>query len=176
MAETPIFDMNMRVSGLEQAIRVTAAITPSFTGAVINDGLRSVGRLMVPSKGSGPLASATPRNTGKLARSTFFDVLRLGGSQVLRIMQPARTSPEYGSKFYGGFVRTGTKKHTIRPRLKSVLRWQIGNNVFFATSVEHPGTKPNPYHIRTFNLLKSPIQAIINRMTNRLTEKYRTVR
>lgn len=71
---TPFFDMTVRTSGLDEAIRATQTITPSFTGAVLNDGLRSIGRLFVPAKGSGPLATATPRVSGKLARSTFFEV------------------------------------------------------------------------------------------------------
>jgi len=174
MAQT--FSMDFRVSGLDEAIRAARSVTPAFTTAVLNDGLRSMGRLIVPAKGSGPLAQATPRKTGKLARSTFFEVMQLGFNQILVVKQPARTPQEYGSKFYGGFVRGGTKKHTIRPRLKSVLRFEIGNNVFFASQVEHPGTKPNKYHIRTLNTLQPQIQAIINRMISRLTEKFRTVR
>lgn len=172
----PSFEMDLRTNGLDEAIRASLSITPSFTGAVINDGLRSIGRLIVPAKGTGPLANATPRKTGKLARSTFFEVLKLGFGQTLLVKQPAKTPPEYGSEFYGGFIRTGTKKHIIRPRLKSVLRFEIGQEVFFASEVQHPGTKPNKYHIRTLNTLRPQIQGIIARMTNRLTEKFKQVR
>jgi len=172
----PTVIMDLRVSGLDEAIKAARSVTPAFTTAVINDGLRSMGRLIVPSKGTGPLAQNTPKNTGKLAKSTFFEVKQLGFNQILLVKQPARTPPEYGSNFYGGFVRSGTKKHTIRPRLKSVLRFEIGDSVIFASSVEHPGTKPNKYHIRTLNTLRPQLQAIINRMISRLTEKFRTVR
>ena len=168
--------MTIRTSGLKEAIRATQAVSPSFTGAVLNDGLRNIGRLFVPAKGSGPLAQATPRVSGKLSRSTFFEVLQLGSSQVLFIKQPAKTTPEYGSKFYGGFVRTGTKAHIIRPRLKQVLRFEIGGDVFFASEVNHPGTKPNPYHIRTAQALNPQVRGIVARMVNRLTEKFNQVR
>ena len=52
----PQFEMNIRTQGLDEAIRVSKSINPAFTGAVLNDGLRSIGRLFVPSKGTGPLA------------------------------------------------------------------------------------------------------------------------
>lgn len=40
----------------------------------------------------------------------------------------------------------GTKAHEIRPKREGgVLRFEIGNEVVFATVVHHPGTKPNRY-------------------------------
>jgi len=70
----------------------------------------------------------------------------------------------------------GLKKHIIRPRLKSVLRFEIGDTVVFASEVNHPGTKPNKYHLRTLNILRPQLQAIVTRMIARLTEKFKSVR
>ena len=175
----PQFNIQVDVSGLNEAINATRKLEGPFTRTVINDGLRAIGRTFVPAKGTGPLADATPKVTGKLARSTFFEVLTgfLAGfginEQVLLIKQPAQTPPEYDSKQYGVFVRGGTKAHKIRPRYKKALHWTVGNSEFFATEVNHPGTKPNPYHQRVAASLRLNVQAIINRMAQRLREQYR---
>ena len=103
--------------------------------------------------------------------------MRTGGiGQTLLIKQPAKTLPEYGGEFYGAFARGGTKAHQIAPRLKKALRFQIGEQEVFALKVNHPGTKPNPYHTQTMNRLSFQIQGIVARMVNRLTEKYKGVR
>jgi len=176
----PQFSIQVDTQGLQEAIRATKKIQGPFLQTVINDGLREVGRTFVPSKGTGPLADATPKGkTKKLSRSTFFELLtsRLAGfgirEQTLVIKQPARTPPEYGSEDYGKFVRGGTKAHEIRPRLKQALKFNIGGTDFFATKVNHPGTKPNPYHIRTAQNLRLQVQGIVNRMTRRITNQYR---
>jgi len=39
----------------------------------------------------------------------------------------------------------GTRPHVIRPVRKKALRFVSGGAVVFATSVNHPGTRPNPY-------------------------------
>ena len=176
----PQFSIQVDTQGLQEAIRATQKLKGPFTGIVINDGLREIGRTFVPSKGTGPLANATPKDkTKRLSRSTFFELLtsRLAGfgikEQALVIKQPARTAPEYGSEDYGKFVRGGTKAHEIRARLKQVLRFEIGGTVFFATKVNHPGNKPNTYHIRTAQNLRLQVQSIVNRMTKRLVDQYR---
>lgn len=175
----PQFNIQIDTRGLDEAIRATQKLKGPFTQAVINDGLREIGRTFVPAKGTGPLADATPKATGKLAKSTFFELLaaRLAGfgirEQTLLIKQPARTAPEYGSEDYGKFVRGGTKPHIIRARLKKSLHFFVGNSEFFAASVNHPGTKPNPYHERVAVALRLQVQSIVNRMTRRLTEQYR---
>jgi len=176
MPEVPSVNMQLNVTGLDAAIRAAKSVTPGFTTAVLNDGLRQMGRVIVPSKGSGPLAQATPKVSDKLSRSTFFEIQQLGFIQQLVVKQSARTAPEYGSKFYGGFVRGGTKKHIIKPRLKSVLRFQIGDTIIFASGVKHPGNKPNRYHLRVLNNVKPQTQAIIRRMVSRLTEKFKLVK
>jgi len=181
----PQFNITIETQGLNEAIAATRKLQGPFTGIVINDGLREIGKTFVPSKGTGPLADATPKVTGKLAKSTFFElfaakVIGIGiKEQILQIKQPARTPPMYDSKAYGVFVREGTKPHKILPRYKKALHWASGGGAaeggqdFFATEVNHPGTKPNPYHIRVAQALSLQIQGIVNRMTQRLISQYR---
>lgn len=144
-----------RVNKLDPVIRIT-----------LNDGLRAIGRLFVPAKGTGPMANATPRVTGKLARSTFFQILGAPARQVLMILQPART-PE--GEFYGEFVREGTRPHIIRPKLAKALKFTIDGTTFFAMAVKHPGSKPNPYHKRVLAILNPQIQGIVNKMGQKIT-------
>jgi hypothetical protein len=172
-------NIHIEVTGLQEAIDASRRLSSSnFMDVVMNDGLREIGRTLVPSKGVGPMANETPQKTGKLARSTFFEIIgtSLAGfgirEQALVIKQPAQTPSEYGANFYGGFVRGGTKPHVIRARLKKVLRWESAGGVFFADHVNHPGTEPNPYHLRVLSQYRGTIQAIINRMTQRIISQF----
>ena len=132
----------------------------------INDGLREIGRLIVPAKGTGPLAKETPKVTGKLAKSTIFQVTGGPRDQRLEVRQGAR-SPQ--GVFYGALVREGTAPHEIRPRDAQALRFMVGGDVVFAKVVQHPGTKPNPYHERVLRRLRMPIQKIVTRMGRKIT-------
>lgn len=132
----------------------------------VNDGLRQIGRLFVPARGSGPLAAATPRRTGALARSTVFQVVGSTDDQALEIRQGARTPDGVA---YGFFVRSGTRPHIIRPRNARALRWTTpGGDVVFAAFVRHPGTRPNPYHERVLAQMTPAVQEIVNRMGQRI--------
>jgi len=48
---------------------------------------------------------------------------------------------------YAAAVEFGTKPHEIRPRNRRALRWKDGNRYRFATRVQHPGTRAQPYMI-----------------------------
>lgn len=57
-----------------------------------------------------------------------------------------RGSVKVGSDLeYAAFVNDGTRPHTIRPRTKQVLRFQVGGRVVFAKVVNHPGARANPF-------------------------------
>lgn len=154
---------------------------PTEARVVLNDGLREIGRLFVPSKGAGPLAQATPKGeSGRLANSTFFEISAPGVDQFLVIKQPARTPDIYGGDFYGVWVRGGTRPHRIAPRYKSWLKFKITDSAsgaettVFSKGVNHPGTAPNPYHIRVFNQLKPRVQAVVERMGVRIATIFNT--
>jgi len=46
---------------------------------------------------------------------------------------------------YGGYVEFGTGPHVIRPKSKKVLSFVVNGKRVFATKVNHPGTKAQPY-------------------------------
>lgn len=129
-----------------------------------NEGLRRIGKIVTP-----VLKANTPRGKHyagdpkrvagqRLAASTRFVV---GGTQSglwLEIRQGARTLE---GVFYGGFVRGGTRPHVIRPRdSNGVLRFRVNGQVRYAKRVNHPGNKPNPYHVRTLEATRSQIAQV----------------
>lgn len=134
----------------------------------INDGMRKLGRLFVPAKGTGPLTQATPRGqTGKLGRSTFFEITGAPERQVLRILQPARS---LAGAFYGHWVREGAEPHDIRPVKAKALRWFSPAGVpIFAMLVHHPGNQPNPYHRRVLQSLSPRIRQTVREMGEKVT-------
>jgi len=139
---------------------------PTEAKITLNDGLREIGRVIVPFEGTGPLATATPKRSGKLAASTFFQITGGVDAQTLTVYQPAQSA--YGA-YYGLFVREGTAAHVIRPRKARVLRFTLPDgSVVFARVVHHPGTKPNPYHVRTLNALRPQIEAVVRKMEARI--------
>jgi len=123
----------------------------------INEGLRKLGRLIVPVKGTGPLADATPKRTGKGARSTIFQILGGPQEQRLEIRQGAR-SPL--GVFYLYIVREG--RGPVRAIKAKALHFFIGNKEFFRRSVGPAA--PNPYHLRVLAQLMPSIQEIVNEM------------
>ena len=115
-------EFTFEVQGLQELQEKMNRASDSEIRIALNDGLREIGRLFVPAKGSGPLADATPQRTGRLARSSFFELTGSGiEDQTLVILQPAKTPAEYGGHFYGAFVRGGTRPHVIDSRLTHSL-------------------------------------------------------
>ena len=133
-------------------------LATNFEGAstlvkgALNKALREIGSMMVPA-----LKKNTPRRTGKLANSTRFQLMGSPSDQRMEIRQGARTP---AGDFYGSYVRLGTKPHEIRPVKAKALAFMIGNRLVFAKKVNHPGTKPNPYHVDTMNEKQGEIQTI----------------
>ena len=127
----------------------------------INEGFRRLGRLIVPTSGTGPLASATPKDTGKLARSTVFQIIGGPMNQVLEVRQAAR-SPQ--GVYYGYIVREGRGPVVASPG--KYLHFFIGGTEFFRKRVK--GVKPNPYHRMVFARLRPQIQTIVNDMGRRI--------
>ena len=127
----------------------------------LNEGLRKLGRLFVPATGTGPLADATPRVTGKLARSTVFQIIGGVMNQVLEIRQAAK-SPE--GVYYGYIVREGRKAvHAVNAQY---LHFFIGGQEFFRKEVGP--ALPNPYHRRVLARLMPQVQRITDQMGEKI--------
>lgn len=43
------------------------------------------------------------------------------------------------------FIVKGTRPHTIRPRTRTILRFEVGGDVVWAKEVHHPGTRANNF-------------------------------
>ena len=126
-------------------------------GGLVNRTLRQLYRLLEPI-----LKEETPVRTGRLRASTRGQILYDGVNQVLSVRQGAQTK---GGAFYGRFVREGTELHIIRPRREGgVLAFEIGGELIFARKVKHPGTRANPYHMRTLERARPQIEILATRM------------
>lgn len=85
-----------------------------------------------------------PRRTGCLQDSIVKRVERYGDEIAVRVVSDTTPcSPKRQS--YSLYVHEGTRPHEIRARDGGVLAFQIGDETVFATSVQHPGTKPNRF-------------------------------
>ena len=127
----------------------------------INEGFRKLGRLIIPATGTGPLADATPKVSGKLARSTVFQIIGGPMNQVLEIRQAARSAL---GVFYGFIVREG--RGPVFAKNVKFLHFFIGGTEFFRKSVGP--AEANPYHKRVMVQLRPQIQRIINDMGRRI--------
>jgi len=76
-----------------------------------------------------PLQAAAPRDTGKLRKSIRARKARRG---IGALVGP--------TVWYRHFVSLGTRRHRISAKDGAL---KVGSG--FAQSVEHPGSKPNPY-------------------------------
>jgi len=149
--------MEFEVFGLKEVQSRMAKAGDALVQAALNEGLRDIGRLIVPASGTGPLANETPKVSGDLAKSTVFQVIGGPLNQVLEVRQAAR-SP--GGVFYGFIVREGRK--AIEASQGKFLHFFIGDQEFFRKRVGP--AKANPYHIRVLNRLLPGIQEIVNKM------------
>jgi len=127
----------------------------------INEGFRKLGRLFVPATGTGPLAAETPKVSGKLARSTVFQIIGGAMNQALEIRQAAK-SPE--GVFYGYIVREG--RRAVEAINAKYLHFFIEGKEFFRKRVGP--ALPNPYHRRVMARLMPQVQKIVNEMGEKI--------
>ena len=120
----------------------------------LNRSLRRIGTVLVPA-----LKRNTPVRSGKLRNSTRFQIKGTRDDQALDVRQGARTEK---GVIYRPFVTGGTRPHEIRPVTAKALRFNVGGRVVFAKKVNHPGTKPNPFHVKTLNEELPVIQSILD--------------
>lgn len=127
----------------------------------MNDGLRALGRLFVPATGTGPLAAETPKVTGKLRRSTVFQIIGGPNNQFLEIRQAARSAL---GVFYGFIVREG--RGEVIAKRAQFLHFFIDGQEYFRKRVGPAAA--NPYHQRVLSRLMPQVQDIVNRMGQRV--------
>ena len=136
----------LKFEGFTNSANGWKQLTKTELFIIFNEGLRDIGRLFVPAKGTGPLADETPKRSGKLARSSVFQIMGGPEEQRLEIRQGAK-SPL--GVFYGFIVREGRGPvHAIKAK---ALHFFIGGQEFFRKSVGPAA--PNPYHIRVLDRL-----------------------
>lgn len=78
-----------------------------------------------------------PVLTGNLGRSIEEDPLQVVGMTVKTGVTATAN--------YAAAVHDGTRPHIIRPRHGRALKFQMGGRTIFASSVNHPGTRPRPF-------------------------------
>ena len=154
--------IELDVHELDDFIKKVNQSSDTVVKISINEGLRKIGHLIVPAAGTGPMADETPRGpTGKLARSTVFQILGGPEDQRLEVRQAAK-SPL--GVFYGFIVREG-RGPVFAVRAKALHFW-IGGKELFRKSVGPAA--PNPYHIRVLSALMPAIQDVVNEMGEKL--------
>jgi hypothetical protein len=115
-------------------------ITWNETGLdyLLKNPLGPVGRSL--SKRGLRVASAAKRqvgvDTGALRRSISTSHKRDVRGQFVKVGSPLN---------YALMHHEGTKPHIITPNRSQYLVFTVGKRVIYATSVRHPGTKPNRY-------------------------------
>lgn len=76
---------------------------------------------------------------------------------TLRGSVSVRKLPEVGYVVSPGplkyLVVKGVRPHDISPKASAVLRWDAGGEAAFSRAAHHPGTPPNPFVHRAFDLL-----------------------
>ena len=145
--------MDMETEGFDDLMHNVDAF-PEVVATRMNVALRRIGQIVTP-----VLKALTPRRSNRLANSTRFQLVGRGTAQQLEIRQGARTQ---NGSFYGHFVRGGTRPHFITAVHAKSLRFQIGERVIFRQSVNHPGTKPNPYHQAAVLQTKAQVQQVVS--------------
>ena len=75
--------------------------------------------------------------SGQLSRSISIDVASSGLHGEVYLDE---TMAEYGPA-----IHDGSKPHKIEPKTKKALSFESGGSLYARRSVQHPGTKPDPF-------------------------------
>jgi Bacteriophage HK97-gp10, putative tail-component len=93
-----------------------------------------------------PLVAGEMRRRAPVGKGPGAGNLRRSISSRRRMVEGS-VRAEFGATApYAGFVVDGTSPHTIQARNGRVLRFATsGGQTLYRRSVNHPGTKPNPF-------------------------------
>lgn len=89
-----------------------------------------------------------------LNRAVMMTPVRYGNLRGHNKMRAAVKAPPgargevYNDADYAVAVHEGSGPHTIRPKRKKALRFQIGGRTVIVKSVRHPGTRARPWLAR----------------------------
>lgn len=83
------------------------------------------------------------KRTGRLARSIHVQLTSVGTGLMVRVGSDNKIALLH---------HEGTRPHIIRPRNASALMFTVNGRVVFAAKVNHPGTRANPYLLRSMAL------------------------
>ena len=126
---TDISGLDRIASGLRNSARIRKEFSPYFKQASSDLFAFSI--------------AEAPNDKGQLAQSIE---LRFDGLLTSFIGTADSKCP------YAKFVYMGTKAHKIGTKNKKSLRFYTGGSFVFRNNVNHPGTKPNPYLLKTYEL------------------------
>lgn len=82
---------------------------------------------------------------GRLRSSIRYEQRGQGAGLQLRYLSDAP---------YARVVTDGSRAHRIEPRNARALHWMEGGRDVFARSVNHPGTRPNPFPRKALQALR----------------------
>ncbi len=131
------------------AVTITSDPTArELTRRVLNAraGLTQDNRAMVRAQGARYVRLAqeeAPKRTGEFAQKIFYRTFEAGDVNEIKVYVPQPL---------GKWITGGTKPHIIRAKNAPFLRFfwpKVGKVVFFK-SVNHPGTKANPFLGRAY--------------------------
>lgn len=83
------------------------------------------------------------KRTGRLARSIKVQLTAVSTGLMVRVGSDNKIALLH---------HEGTRRHRIVPRYAQALRFVMNGRVVYAASVNHPGTKANPYLERSMAL------------------------
>lgn len=98
-----------------------------------------------------------PRRTGKLKAGVSKNIKDTSGHVFIS-----------KSVSYADAVLEGTRPHQITPKYKRALYWPGASHP--VTSVQHPGTKSNPFLDRAYNSMQSEIDSRLKLFVDWLTK------
>jgi hypothetical protein len=111
-----------------------------------NDGIERDRRAMLKGQGRRFVSFAqdeAPKRTGVFASKIFYRTFSRGDVEELNVFTPQPL---------GKWITEGTRPHVIRAKRARFLRFywpKVGRVVYFK-SVNHPGTKANPFMSRAY--------------------------
>lgn len=94
-----------------------------------------------------------PVRTGVLRASIMKEVM--DGGAVIRPTVP-----------YAVYAETGTSPHEIQPVHAKALRFEVAGRLVFATRVQHPGSRPQPF-------IRETVDQVVQEMTGLYEQVFR---